>query len=387
MSKRKPISQKTEKILWGISAGRCERCGRLLYRHPLSQTIGNFAQIAHSVPVSDFGPRSDFKGKYKQINPDLDVDDISNLLLLCYECHREIDEIDPDRFPPCYLKQIKNDFENFILNTTNIERIIPTTVIKYSSNLHGQRITITDVEKALSQNKAIYNEVDISLKNSYNNIKDVNYWHNEELHLVRIFEDQVKPKMENYNKTISNNFSVFAIAPIPLLIKLGTLLSNKNDIDVYQLKKSSILTWKWDTESCNDDFNYEIKYIQKNANAQKIVLLCSLSGVINQTTVKKVISFDDADILEIRTSCQPHDDFLRTKEQLDKFVLCFRKLKEKMLSMSTQRLPIHLFAAIPASVAVEIGRQWNPSVDLPMVIYNMIEGKYEKALTIGETNE
>lgn len=387
MSKRKSISQKTERVLWAISAGRCEKCGRLLYRHPLSQAIGNFAQIAHNVPVSDFGPRSDFKGEYKRIDPGLDIDSIDNLLLLCYDCHREIDETNPDKFPPHLLKQIKYEFENFILKSTNIERIIPTTVVRYSSNLHGQRILITDVERALSHDKAIYSDIDLSLKDSCNNIKDINYWSNEESHLVNIFKERVKQRLEDCHKIASNNFSVFSIGPIPLLVKLGTLLSNKNNIDVYQLKKSPIQTWKWDIESFGDDFDYKINYIQKKENAKKIILLCSLSGIINQTAVKKVISFDDADVLEIRTTCQAYDDFLRTKDQLNRFVLCFRKLKEEMLGLSSKKLPVHLFAAIPCSVAVEIGRQWNPSVDLPMVIYNLTEGRYEKALTIGEINE
>ena len=92
-----------------MSAGRCEKCGRLLYRHPLSDTVGNFAQIAHNLPVSEFGPRANFKAQVKKIDPNLDVDDVNNLLLLCYDCHREIDHIKPDAYPPNILKQIKDD--------------------------------------------------------------------------------------------------------------------------------------------------------------------------------------------------------------------------------------------------------------------------------------
>lgn len=80
MSKRKHISQNTERLLWAMSAGRCEKCGRLIYQHPLSKSIGNFAQIAHNLPVSDNGPRSE----YKQIDETKSIDDIKNLLLLCY---------------------------------------------------------------------------------------------------------------------------------------------------------------------------------------------------------------------------------------------------------------------------------------------------------------
>ena len=103
MAERKKINPMTEKLLWAMSAGRCEKCGRLIYRHPLNNVVGNFAQIAHNLPVSDKGPRAEFK----IIDPKVDINNVSNLLLLCYDCHKEIDEIQPDKYPPYLLKQMK----------------------------------------------------------------------------------------------------------------------------------------------------------------------------------------------------------------------------------------------------------------------------------------
>ncbi len=384
MPNRKKISQNTERLLWAMSAGRCEKCGRLIYRHPLSHTIGNFAQIAHNLPVSDFGPRSNFKAKYKQVDPNLDIDDVDNLLLLCYDCHKEIDELRPDDFPPYLLKQIKSDFEEFVVKATNIERIVPTIAIKYSPNLHSKRLLVTGIQKAIFPDKVIDQEIDLTLRNSSYNVGDPEYWQYEEAHLLRIFREKVEPILEDYRYT-SSNFSVFAIGPIPLLIKLGTLLSNKNSIDVYQLKKSPMSTWEW--ESSDDDFNYEIKCIQQKEDAKRTILMISLSGTINQAAVRKVLPWEDSNILEVCTTCPPHDDLLRSKNQLDKFVLCYRKLKEQLLRMSDKKLTVHLFAAIPVSVAVEIGRHWNPTVDLPIVVYNLTNGFYENAIKIGDTNE
>lgn len=55
--------------------------------------------------------------------------------------------------------------------------------------------------------------------------------------------------------------------------------------------------------------------------------------------------------------------------------------------MCEKRSMVHVFAAVPVSVAVEIGRHWNSNVDLPMAIYNFTNGKYEKAIIIGEKDE
>lgn len=52
---------------------------------------------------------------------------------------------------------------------------------------------------------------------------------------------------------------------------------------------------------------------------------------------------------------------------------------------------IHLFPAIPVSVAVELGRAYMPKADLPIVIYDRNlsdkEKIFKKAIVIGDDNE
>ena len=383
MSDRKPIKKTTERLLWAMTAGRCEKCGRLIYKHPLSGTIGNFAQIAHSLPVAQ-GARAQFKRKYKIIDPSLDVNDIDNLLLLCYDCHQEIDKIHPQNYPPELLKIIKRDFQEFVLKATNIKRNVPTIAIRYSANLHNRKIPITGIAKAVFPDKHIDKEFDLSLKNSEFHVGDYNFWQIEEQNLVRRFERAILPELEDYNNT-ALNFSVFAIAPIPLLVKLGSLLSNKQIIDVYQLKKSPILTWEW--ESTDDDTDYTSTIIQNCEDVQKIVLIISLSGLIRHEEVKKACGWENALVVEIKTNHVPSDDYLRTKRQLEKFVRCYQQTKELLRNSCQSNIMIHLFAAVPISVAIEIGRHRNPVFDLPLTVYNYDKGKYEPAIIIGEEND
>ncbi len=384
MSDRKNIKHNVERLLWAMSAGRCEKCGRLIYKHPATNTIGNFSQIAHNLPVSDFGPRSEFKAKYKIIDPKLDVDNVNNLLLLCYDCHKEIDEINPQDYTPDLLRQIKNDFEEFILKSTNIERIKQTIAVTYSPNLHGRQQTITGIQLALFPDKYIDKQIDLTLRNSAFQSADKEFFKTEEKNLVRIFNQKITPILED-NKNENLDLSVFAIGPIPLLVRLGTLLSNKTCIDVYQLKKSPASTWEW--ESSKDDFDYKIEVLQKVSNPKRIVVIFSISGSVNKALVQNDLSWEDATVIELKTTCSPNDDVLRTKAQLNKFVVSYRQLKEELLAMCEERSMVHVFAAVPVSVAVEIGRHWNSNVDLPMAIYNFTNGKYEKAIIIGEKDE
>ena len=378
MSERKPISKNTEKLLWGMSAGRCEKCGRLLYMHPFSKTIGNFAQIAHNIPVGEEGPRSKYKQKYYPIDKNLDINDVGNLLLLCYDCHQEIDKINPSDYSPGILKRIKADFEEFIVKATNLKRVASTIVLKYSPNLHGKQIQITGVQKALFPDKVIDKEIDLTLMNSMTFVGDKNYWEIEINNLTQKYNQRLIPFLEDYKNGIAN-ISVFAIGPIPLLVKLGQLLSNKQEVDVYQLKKAPVSTWEW--EDTNDDTEYEIKYLQESHKPVKIIILLSISGQIRYQETKEALSWDNATVIEVVTNHQQHDDFLRNKKQLEKFIICYRKLKEKL--RSENEAMIHMFAAVPVSIAVEIGKQWNSTFDLPLTVYNYTNKKYEPAVIIG----
>lgn len=136
MKINREILEVTKKILWGVSAGRCEYCGRLVYKHPLGDEIHNFAQMAHIFPFSDEGPRRE--EKIKIFDETADINDIGNLMLLCYDCHITIDR-NPKDNPVESLKKLKKEFETFIVLTTNYECIVPTIVITYSANLHEQR--------------------------------------------------------------------------------------------------------------------------------------------------------------------------------------------------------------------------------------------------------
>lgn len=379
MSQRDPINKNTKILLWAMSAGRCEKCGCILYMHPTNKVVGNFAQIAHNLPVGKKGPRSAYKTKI--IDPNKSIDDISNLLLLCYNCHQEIDKIRPQFYPPEKLSIMKSDFEQFVYKATELERIVPTLVLKYSPNLHGQQQSIRGIHDALFPDKVKDKEIDISLKDSQFFVGDANYWEIEEKNLINSFAKRVTPAIEDYRNGFTN-ISVFAIGPIPLLVKLGELLSNKHNIDVYQLKKSP-RTWEWETG--DEDTEYKINCLQECNDPQRVIVILSLSGKVKYEEVKNTVEWKNSLVVEITVDGEPYDDFLRTKRQLGKFIRYYQILKEQIRNRSKTGTMVHVFAAVPVSIAIEIGRQHNETFDLPLTIYNYEKGIYEKAITIGET--
>ena len=378
-TKRIGINEKTERLLWAMSAGRCEKCGRIVYRHLTTKEMGNYAQVAHNFPVGTEGPRAE----YKLISPDGDINDVSNLLLLCYDCHRLIDTIEPEKYPPEILQKIKNDFETFVFKATDIKRVVPTLVLKYSPNLHGKRIFVWGAHNALIPEKVIYGEIDLTLKNSQYHVGDPQYWDLEKNNLIRSFESKVVNRVEDFENGYTN-ISVFAIGPIPLLVKLGELLSNKQSIDVYQLHKNTS-SWEWETEG--PDTIYTVRYVAECEEPKKIILILSLSGQIRHEEVRSTISWDDALVVEMTPNHKQDSDYLRQKVQLNRFINCYQSLKEDLRKKCSSKVDMHVFAAVPTSVAVEIGRYHNPTVDSPLVIYNYNGGMYSKVLVLGGAHE
>jgi len=89
-------------MLWGRAAGRCEfsGCNRPLSFHSKTKEDVNLAEAAHIIGFSEDGPRGE-----EELSEELGSD-ISNLMLLCRECHKTIDA-NRTNYPVGLLRQMK----------------------------------------------------------------------------------------------------------------------------------------------------------------------------------------------------------------------------------------------------------------------------------------
>ncbi|MCP4158702.1 MAG: SAVED domain-containing protein [Deltaproteobacteria bacterium] len=120
--------------------------------------------------------------------------------------------------------------------------------------------------------------------------------------------------------------------------------------------------WQEDSES----FEYEI--IEPAIKGEKVALNLSLSGTVDNDRITKVIG-DDVSIWTI-TVQEPYNDFLKSENQLSLFRESFRKLMDRIKLEHGQNGELHVFPAVPVSIAVEIGRVRMPKADLPLIVYD-----------------
>lgn len=106
------ISNKIRKNLWAKSGNRCAICKIELFTEKESKDKFNIGEECHIISSRENGPRH---------KPNLnDYDTFDNLLMLCRNHHKEVDEL-TDTYTEELLRYIKQNHENWVNETLNKE--------------------------------------------------------------------------------------------------------------------------------------------------------------------------------------------------------------------------------------------------------------------------
>lgn len=367
------IKPPTQNLLWAISGGRCEYegCNEVLYTDILTKRRYNTAYIAHIVADSPEGPRGN-----TERSPQL-ANDISNLMLLCDKHHRLIDKIDVDGHPESRLLEMKQKHEERIARLTAIAPDKCTEIILYGANIghHTSPLSYRIACEALLPDyyPARDRAIEIGLGNSLFTDEDEKYWETEESNLCLHIERQIQTAIRNGEH---KHYSIFALAPQPLLIKLGTLLNDLYSVKIFQ-KHREPDTWRWQ----NGDAQLDFKLFQPDSFEGIPVLVVGLSATINSNRITAVLG-GKINIWYLSIE-EPGNDFLKTEYMLSRFRLAVRDAFDK-IKVQHGCKELHIFPAMPVSAAIEFGRVWMPKADMPLVIYdqNKTKGGFHRTITI-----
>lgn len=371
------ISLANKNILWGKSAGRCQYrgCNTSLYLSDLTKAEFNQSYIAHIVADVPGGPRG------HATRSDLLKDDLSNLMLLCDQHHRLIDKVDVSGHPESLLLEMKKEHEDRVEKVTSIGVNMHSHILIYRANVgtHTPEISYETARKYLLPNRypAMSSAIDLGLTNSPQRDKNDSFWSTELENLTTQFEEQIRPKLR---KGEVKHLSIFGFAPMPLLIKLGTLINDIHDAEIHQPVRSPKT---WNLDDANTTTEYKVVY--PTERHPTVALNISLSATINNDRIHDVLG-DKCSIYTI-TIDSPFNDFLKSKKQLQDFSVVYRKLLNKMKADYGSATPVHIFPAMPIAVAIEMGRVWMPKADMSLFVYdeNTANSGFFKALEIINT--
>lgn len=180
-------------------------------------------------------------------------------------------------------------------------------------------------------------------------------------------------------------FAVFSLAPIPLAIHLGFVLSDRVEVNCFQFQRDRF-SWTWPTDA-GFDSNLKITGIPSEASDSpiEVSIAIALSAVIDRRDVEDAapranyhleICVDNPDVM-----------WLKSPAQLSALALIIRTTLSTLRTKFPRCSRIHIFYAGPTGGAVVLGQQINPRMNPPVELYQysmQSSPRYQPALTLTE---
>lgn len=383
LAKREDIKDSVRNALWARTAGRCTICNRRLlgdsrtYMHSVL-----LAELAHNVGATagENSPRRTHRGGV------IDTEAEENLLLLCHDCHRLIDHPDHiDFFPPEKLREIKESFERRIEMVTENGGLTRTAALRVGSQIRGSLALASQREVAETLLAVNYLGL-VETQRSGDFTCRINgkvggrgYW--------EAAQQSVDDAMDLVRQAVDSgdveHISVFAIAPVPLLVYLGSKLDDKTRTRIFQKQRDQYLGWSWVDHGDPVDFDVLLTEPISDASCDEVVLTCAITSQVNTDLLPEGISqLPRIEIHPYRVA--PSPTLLSHEQSLANFAARWRDALARAESLVRGARRWHLVASAPVSVAIEAGRGVMGDAHPPVVVYERENDCYTRVLVINE---
>jgi len=368
MSKASPIRStrnipwKTKLILWVRAGGRCEfdGCNEYLLKHHVTLDEVNLGELAHIVAFKPEGPRGD------DCERPVDIHLVSNLMLLCPRCHKLIDNpATKEKFTLVTLIRHKREHEERIFRLTEAKPERKTTIVQLITKVGGQPVAIpnSDIWDAVAPMYPADDKgcvIDLSVLDDESDA----YYAVAMQRIARSVESLYDPGMHT---DPPKHISLFALAPMPLLMFLGRRLSNKTPISLYQRHRDT-QSWTW--KGSGQPVQYLFHKVREGTASDKVALVLSLSAPLDMERFPSHID-NTFTLYEITLNGQPHTPlFLRQKQDLDAFRSVYHQALAEILRDHGSIPSIDIFPAIPAPIAVLCGFELFPKVSPVLRVFD-----------------
>lgn len=375
---RTKLSPKVVLEVWLRAAGRCQYpgCNIPLWQDELTLQKMNRAYLAHIVADEPGGPRGD------PILSELLKNDPGNIMLLCDTHHRLIDKVDVAGHPVDLLTKRKAEHEERIVRQTEAQNNRRTHILMLGTRI-GDRQGLVNYDQARD---AIFPErypateagIRIDFTHVLVNEQDSEYWQTILKYIDRMLALHLTEDVGPSGKPL-NHLSVFALAPMPVLIYFGKQLGDIVSADVYQRHRDTG-DWRW--KGLNEEqFDYIIHPpLEANAKSDAVAVNLSLSGSVKQTEIDRAMA-RSVPTYTVRIK-KPNRNYLKAKEQLELFRNEWYQLLSEIREKHGENCELHLFPAVPVAVAVEIGRSLLPKSDPRLVVYDRNQMGFQRTITV-----
>ncbi len=363
-------------MLWGRAAGRCEfrGCNTPLWKSLVTQETVNRAQRAHIYAFSSQGTRGNAGISQKTLN------DFNNLMLVCHGCHQKIDAPrNVGRYTAELLQNWKREHESRVNRVTGISPSKKSHVVLYGRAIDGQPVNVLFDEAAEAMFPRRYPAEDFPIRMGFDNSIDrdndpTQYYQVEGRHLLGLYDRDVRRLIRDNR---SEHVSIFALAPQPLLILLGTEMNDIASADVYQRHREPSPTWAWKKSS--KSINYIVERPKRFHKTAALIL--AMSDFVNEDRITSVLG-KEVSIWKL-TVAKPSVNLIQTRRHLSDYRVAAYDLLGEIAKHHSLSTTLHIFPVMGNAMSVELGRMRMPKAAMPWQLYDNINGRgFVPALSI-----
>lgn len=363
------------KIVWIRAAGHCELCGIDLTRDYRVGKEMDWGEVAHIMPASPKGPRA--QGEHGAAEAMVLTNDTDNLILACPNCHEKIDR-DADGYP----KEDLSGLHTAFLKRIQLAAEAPDSgkalgLIFLSEHFATQNdIRNRDLLVAMSSEglSAIDEPIREVLPPPGAMGRDAAYWATVADRIHHALQTKLR-RASSFHGDIPA-LAVAGLADIPALIMLGQTIGDRSTRHLFSPSRGNGLRWP-DLQARPPAFVLH----QLTGGHGPSALILSISASVPSSDVAKALP--GAQIVEF-TMEKPSYSMVKNRGVIH----AFRDALQVRLSALEARSPdpIHLFASIPAAIAIELGALLTTQHRHPYIVYDRNEqNDFVPVLTLPNT--
>lgn len=296
-------------------------------------------------------------------------------MLLCPQCHKTIDD-DEVTYTADVLRSIKSKREEYVSKVMQASRPQSAYVITVTCPIHGNATEISRSEwsQAMASSGMVH-AGDTEIR-----VMDSNAASGSIANDCSLLARKINSRRLTMDPTVP--LAIFAIAPQPILIALGSLIGDKQQVTVFQ-KQRDTDSWCWHDEECRSSFQHDAV---PSSDSAEVALVLSVSGTVSKETLPAEVASSGMPVLELRAA-NPSVYIARTQEDVRAFEREAISLLDEVHSAMPHVAKVHIFPALPVSMAVTLGGLFSRNLLTKAVVYEKTDGRFSQSIEIGGSDD
>ena len=362
---RQDLKESTRVEIWAKAAGRCCICARYMvgdtgYFH--TTLVGEIAHITGATN-GETSPRGDSSAdEHERARP-------SNLMLLCHDCHKKVDSRGmASYYTREILARIKERHEGRVRSSTDYSSHGAAMVLRVASTIRGSRVSATDRQISETLRQSLLAPATPDARDSRFELELLDpesaewVWARAASELKAKVDEVLDKARAAGDATVV----VFAVGPIPVLVLLGYHLDDKSDVRVMPAtRRDDDSRWLW-SPAPPEQLRFELEVVETDESAEDVIIAIDISAVASIDRLPSTVTA--APVVRFRSTVVG-PQVVESREAIEEFAREWRSSMSRIEALFPSARRIHLVAAVPSVVAIEIGRAYMRDSQPELIVY------------------